>query len=90
MKDKGVHKAKSDKTPGWLVIPLCHNHHQGQEGIHRMGVHTWEAKYGLQSAFIDAIIARTGLNVWELEEEPKGRSKGKTSRPSKIIPRQQL
>ncbi|MBA4285452.1 MAG: hypothetical protein C0434_07970 [Xanthomonadaceae bacterium] len=32
------------------VIPLCHYHHQGAEGIHHLGVETWEAKYGPQTA----------------------------------------
>lgn len=34
-------------------IPLCHAHHQGQEGIHHIGKHTWEAKYGTQKELLD-------------------------------------
>ena len=30
------------------MIPLCHYHHQGKEGIHTIGKETWEKKYATQ------------------------------------------
>ena len=30
------------------IIPLCHYHHQGKEGIHHIGTKTWEKKFGSQ------------------------------------------
>lgn len=36
------------KSPEAGVIPLCHYHHQGAQGIHHLGVDTWEAHYGTQ------------------------------------------
>ena len=36
------------RTGGWgkggyeTLIPLCHRHHQGEEGIHTMGTKAWE------------------------------------------------
>jgi len=35
------------------VIPLCHTHHQGSEGIHHLGVRTWEKKYGTQESLLE-------------------------------------
>ena len=41
------------RTGGWgkgdytTMIPLCHNHHQGAEGIHTMGTKAWERKFGV-------------------------------------------
>lgn len=34
-------KRKHDK-----VIPLCHYHHQGAEGIHHLGKKEWRRRYG--------------------------------------------
>jgi hypothetical protein len=30
-----------------LVIPLCHEHHQGKTGIHGFGTRTFERVYGV-------------------------------------------
>jgi hypothetical protein len=35
------------------VMPLCHYHHVGAEGIHTIGVRTWEKKYGTQEYWIN-------------------------------------
>lgn len=46
---KGVgNKASHDR-----VMPLCHYHHVGDEGIHTLGVETWEKKYGTQDYWIN-------------------------------------
>lgn len=28
------------------VLPLCHFHHQGAEGVHHLGSKAWQEKYG--------------------------------------------
>ena len=39
------------RTGGWgkggwdTLIPLCHNHHQGPEGIHTLGTKAWERMF---------------------------------------------
>ncbi len=35
------------KAPHALVIPLCHEHHQGGQGIHS-GQKSWESLYGTE------------------------------------------
>ena len=50
-------KAKDEHT-----IPLCDNHHQGHQGVHKMGMRPWEAAFGTQEYLLDytnQIIAET-------------------------------
>jgi len=51
----------------WLVLPLCVVHHRdtSEEGLDR-DVGAWEARFGSQVGWIDVLITRTGVNVWEL------------------------
>ena len=41
------------RSGGWgkgdynTLIPLCHNHHQGAEGIHTLGTKAWERQFGV-------------------------------------------
>jgi len=37
------------------VIPLCHHHHQGEQGIHTLGRKKWQATYGTEQALMDII-----------------------------------
>lgn len=45
------------KASDYDTMPLCNDHHTGKNGIHTMGVETWEAKYGTQ----DDLIKRTKI-----------------------------
>lgn len=56
----------SSKSSDWLQIPLKLHYHTGDQGIHTIGVLTWEAKYGTQVSFLDEICELAGYNVWEL------------------------
>lgn len=38
---------KAQRASNYQVIPLCHFHHQGQEGIHHMGLRAWEKHFGI-------------------------------------------
>jgi hypothetical protein len=38
------------------LIPLCHTHHQGAEGIHTLGVKAWEKIYGTQAELLAATL----------------------------------
>lgn len=51
------------------TIPLCFNHHQGDEGINgvKMGRKTWEARYGTE----EELLAKTnetmeGIMSWPI------------------------
>lgn len=33
-------QGKGQRAPDWLVIPLCHEHHQGATGLHGAGFYT--------------------------------------------------
>lgn len=43
---------RGTKASDYLTMPLCNNHHTGEQGIHRMGVDSWETIYGSQFEFI--------------------------------------
>ena len=53
------------RTGGWgkggheTLIPLCHRHHQGSEGIHTLGTKAWERFFGVsQKDLLDLINER--------------------------------
>lgn len=64
-----------------LALPLCMSHHTGAEGIHTIGVLTWEARFGTQLEMLIAVAVR-------LEAAPRKPAPPKR-RPalSKILPR---
>ena len=42
------------------VLPLCHHHHQGKEGVHHIGKNTWEDKYGTQRELQEWFLEQIG------------------------------
>lgn len=40
--------AMGAKPPDHQTIPLCPDHHTGDNGIHQMGVRLWELYFGRQ------------------------------------------
>lgn len=64
MKLRGIHRSVGRKTSDWLVIPLSWELHLGAEGIDRIGVVRWEAKWGKQADMLDEIVRRLGVDVW--------------------------
>lgn len=72
----------SQRTSDEVALPLCPNHHTGAEGIHTIGVLTWEARFGTQLEMLIAVAIR-------LEAAPR-RPAAPKRRPvmSKILPRQ--
>lgn len=75
MKDRGIHKGKGTKNADALCIPLCEHHHTGAEGIHSIGVLTWEAKYGTQAEMLDKLGLMLGIDLWERARREQGQSK---------------
>jgi hypothetical protein len=49
------------KSSNYDIMGLCPHHHRGEEGIHHIGVKTWEAKYGDQ----DDLVKEVKLKVYE-------------------------
>jgi hypothetical protein len=39
----------------WKVLPLCHYHHQGEQGIHTLGRKVWQAKYGTEEQLMQQV-----------------------------------
>lgn len=50
------YRAMGKKASSEHVLPLCHFHHQGTEGIHTIGMRIWEARYGTQE-YLMAVTA---------------------------------
>ncbi len=50
-------KADDEKT-----IPLCEDHHTGANGIHRMGVATWEDMFGTQLQMLEWVNMMLGIS----------------------------
>lgn len=48
-KYKGMGQKADDK----FTIPLCYKHHVGEEGIHTLGIQTWEDRYGSQEHHLE-------------------------------------
>lgn len=80
MIERGIFKAGGKKTSDWLVIPLAaHLHYLGSEGIDagKLTVDEWEGRYGTQADYLDEVVKRTGIDVWQkaLDEQKKGVAK---------------
>lgn len=43
------------KASHYEVIPLCHYHHQGEEGIHTLGTRSWQFKYGTELELLERV-----------------------------------
>ena len=63
--DAGITKAASKKNSDWLVLPLCYDHHQGRNGLHQIGVRTWEKRFGLQVTFVVELSRGVSFNLIE-------------------------
>lgn len=47
-----------DKLSEYAVVPLCHDHHQGPEGVHGLHRRTFEMRYKLTDVDMLALVAR--------------------------------
>ena len=45
----------SKKADDINTIPLCVDHHRGNQGIHHLGMRVWEEIYGAQDYHLDRI-----------------------------------
>ncbi len=51
-------RAYSKKSSNFNIIPLCPNHHRGQDGIHHIGVKKWESIFGDQDKIVEKVKRR--------------------------------
>jgi hypothetical protein len=56
--DSGIKRGVGQKNSDDLTIPLCPHHHNGDEGIHTLGVRTWEERYGRQTEHLTMMEER--------------------------------
>lgn len=66
MNEHGVLKGGALKVSHFLTIPLCRGHHTGADGIHTLGVETWELRFGLLSDHVTKTGALLRVDVWTL------------------------
>jgi hypothetical protein len=68
IRELGYVKAKGKKLDymDWLVLPLCPGHHRLTTYSLDINPRAWEEAHGTQVEHINALVARTGVNVWEL------------------------
>lgn len=52
------------RASNFLVIPLCHEHHQGASGLHGLGTREFERRYKLSEPVLLA------LTIEALEKQP--------------------
>lgn len=56
----------SQKMSDWAVMPLLTHYHTGDCGIDSgMGILTWENRFGNQLYFLQWVVKKTGVNIWE-------------------------
>lgn len=70
MIDRGVKRVAGRKTNDWLVLPLAPELHfigpGAIDGAIGGGVKSWELRNGAQADHLDALVRKTGVDVWKL------------------------
>lgn len=51
------------KNPDSMAIPLCLKHHRGMEGLHHLGTHAWEEKFGTQEYHLSEVYRKLGKDI---------------------------
>jgi len=51
-------RQNASKRDHMRVIPLCHYHHQGQEGLHHLGRAEWVKRYGKEIDLLEIVRER--------------------------------
>lgn len=77
------------RASDFLALPICFHHHQGAEGIHQLGVNTWEHEFGDQAWHLERMGRTLDVDLFDLagiEKETK-RANRKYTPPTKQTPR---
>ena len=82
LKGRGL-KGMGLKTDDSTLLSLCARHHTGDEGIHTLGVLTFEHRFGTQADMLIAVAVR--LESVKLPQAT--RAKERVRKLSKILPR---
>lgn len=72
MKSKGLLRAAGIKVSDWLCIPLHPEFHTGDNGIHTLGVETWEEMFYKQYDLLQNLSDQLGYSLvgraqWEYD-----------------------
>lgn len=86
MNELSILKGASLKVSHFLTIPLCRCHHTGAEGIHTLGVETWELRFGLLRDHVTKTGALLGVDVWTRAATDRPRSR-RRAQSIKTLPR---
>ncbi len=60
------YRATGKKANDEHSIPLCHRHHQGEDGIHTLGMRVWEERFGKQEVYLEMVneyLDELGINA---------------------------
>lgn len=78
----------SDAEFRFLALPLCHHHHQGEEGIHT-GVRTWEKEFGDQAWHLERMGRMLDCDLFAMAaaEGQTKRANRRYTPPTKQVPR---
>ncbi|MBT4644093.1 MAG: hypothetical protein HOC09_35275 [Deltaproteobacteria bacterium] len=55
-----IHHVRPNAAPKdhMRVLPLCHRHHQGSEGLHHLGKRVWWEKFGYELDLLEILNER--------------------------------
>jgi len=51
-------RGNASKRSHMMVLPLCHYHHQGEEGFHHLGRSEWVKRYGKEIDLLEIVRER--------------------------------
>ena len=63
--DAGILSGLARKSSDWLILPLAARFHTGKEGIHVIGVRSWEGLYGTQISLYSVVCEQLGIDGWK-------------------------
>lgn len=61
----GINIGGKQKASDYLVLPLLPHFHTGDQGIHQIGVQTWERKFGTQVRWLLWVSDQLEYDVFE-------------------------
>jgi len=67
----GENSPRGTRNNHWLVIPLCHRHHQGADGLHAFpSIREWESVFGSQVHHLLEVNNSLPYSLWDEAELP--------------------
>lgn len=79
IKDMGWHVGVGQKQNPFLQIPLTMEFHTGDFGVDRIGVLTWEDKFGTQVEHLKWVNDQLPYNIFKLAERWEAENRANTA-----------